>query len=224
MIKIDVSDNFVNLSEHFQANVWRFELWEKDTKGVLLLLLCFGKCPHNRPSRHGYLLATDYKNHPIGQLWISKQRLKAKCQNLITMDSKKNLMQRFMSDHRELFGLVKNYDSPFFFVCIVICLLRYYVYIFFCKLELFWAWPSYTRIPTNQISYSYSYPYAYETPTLCSCRLLLRRMLTPECYSFTFSIVCLCNNACLSKNKYRLFVPSFVSSLPFEVHREVSQP
>jgi len=41
----------------------------------LLLLLCFGKCPHNRPSRHGYLLATDCKNHPIGQLWISKQRL-----------------------------------------------------------------------------------------------------------------------------------------------------
>ena len=26
LIKIDVSDNFVNLSEHFQANVWRFKL------------------------------------------------------------------------------------------------------------------------------------------------------------------------------------------------------
>ena len=26
LIKIDVSDNFVNLSEHFQANDWRFEL------------------------------------------------------------------------------------------------------------------------------------------------------------------------------------------------------
>jgi hypothetical protein len=32
LIKIDVSDNFVNLSEHFQANVWRFKLWEKDTR------------------------------------------------------------------------------------------------------------------------------------------------------------------------------------------------
>jgi len=42
-----------------------------------------------------------------------------------------SLMQIFMSYHRELFGLVKNYDSPFFFVCIVICLLRYYVYIFY---------------------------------------------------------------------------------------------
>ena len=30
------------------------------------------------------------------------------------------------------------------------------LYFFLCKLELFWAWPSYTRIPTNQISYSYS--------------------------------------------------------------------
>ena len=33
-----------------------------------------------------------------------------------------NLMQIFMSDHRELFGLVKNYDSPFFlFVLLFVC-------------------------------------------------------------------------------------------------------
>ena len=65
-----------------------------------------------------------------------------------------SLMQIFMSYHRELFGLWKTTTHHFFFVCIVICLLRYYVYIFFlCKLELLWAWPSYTRIPTNQISY-----------------------------------------------------------------------
>ena len=106
--------------------------FEKKTQGSVLLLLCFGKCPHNRPSRHGQLLATDYKNHPIERLWISKQRLKAKCQNLITMDNRKSLMQRFMSDHRELFSLVCRITTHhFFFVCIVICLLRYYVYIFF---------------------------------------------------------------------------------------------
>ena len=44
----------------------------------------------------------------------------------------KNLMQRFMSDLRELFGLVcEELRLTIFFVCIVICLLRYYVYIFF---------------------------------------------------------------------------------------------
>ena len=107
--------------------------FEKKTQGSVLLLLCSGKCPHNRPSGHGYLLATDCKNHPIERLWISKQRLKAKCQNLITMDSRKNLMQIFMSDHRELFGLVKNYDSPFFvlfvllFVCCAIMFIFFYV-------------------------------------------------------------------------------------------------
>ena len=54
----------------------------------------------------------------------------------------KSLMQRFMSDLRELFGLVceELRLTIFFVVCIVICLLRYYVYIFFlCKLELLWA-------------------------------------------------------------------------------------
>ena len=69
-----------------------------------------------------------------------------------------NLMQIFMSDLRELFGLVKNYDSPFFVVCIVICLLRYYVYISLCKLELFGLdlpTPGYQRI---RFPMSYSDP------------------------------------------------------------------
>ncbi len=102
-------------------------------KGSLLLLLCSDKCPHNRPSGHGYLLATDCKGHPVGRLWISKQRLEAKCQNLITMDNRKNLMQRFMSDLGELFDLVCRIATHHFvFVCIAICLLRCYVYIFFC--------------------------------------------------------------------------------------------
>ena len=42
------------------------------------------------------------------------------------------------------------------------------------------------------------------------------RILTPGFFPF-FSIT-----RCV-KSKYRLFVPSFVSSLPFEVYREVSQ-
>ena len=50
-----------------------------------------------------------------------------------------NLMQIFMSDHRELFGLVKNYDSPFFlFVLLFVCCAIMFIF-FLCKLELFWA-------------------------------------------------------------------------------------
>ena len=81
-----------------------------------------------------------------------------------------SLMQIFMSYHRELFGLWRLRLTIFFvcFVCyLFVALLCLY---FLCKLELFWAWPSYTRIPTKTDSYSYSY--SYETPILCSCRLL----------------------------------------------------
>ena len=41
---------------------------------------------------------------------------------------------------------------------------------------------------------------------LCSCRLLLRRMLTPKCLFIYFQ------HRQLSKEQYRPFVPSFVSS------------
>ncbi len=88
LIKIDVSDNFVNLSEHFMQMSGDLS-FEKRKQREFAVFTMLWQCPHNRPSRHGYLLATDYKNHPIGQLWISKQRLKAKCQNLITMENKK---------------------------------------------------------------------------------------------------------------------------------------
>ena len=103
---------------------------------------------------------------------------------------------------------MKDYDSPFFFVLFVICLLRYYVYIFLCKLELFWAWPSYTRIPTNQISYSYSYSYAYETPILCSCRLLYWSHADSRIFSiFQYRPLCWVktSTACSCRASYRVY-------------------
>ena len=103
----------------------------KGQKRELAVITMLWQCPHNRPSRHGYLLATDCKNHPIERLWIFKAKIKSQMSEFDHNGQQENLMQIFMSDLRELFGLVKNYDSPFFFVCIVICLLRYYVYIFF---------------------------------------------------------------------------------------------
>ena len=74
-------------------------------------------------------------------------------------------MQIFMSDHIGNILVCENYDSPFFFVLFVICLLRYYVYIFYVNWNYFGLdlpTPGYQR---KQISYSYSYSYAYETPT-----------------------------------------------------------
>ena len=105
--------------------------FEKRTKKGACCFTVLWQCPHNRPSRHGYLLATDYKNHPNRTALDFKAKIKSQMSEFNHNGQQENLMQIFMSDHRELFGLVKNYDSPFFFVCIVICLLRYYVYIFF---------------------------------------------------------------------------------------------
>ncbi len=51
------------------------EIWvlRKGQKGSLLCFTMLQQCPHNRPSGHGNLLATDYKNHPVRQIRISKQ-------------------------------------------------------------------------------------------------------------------------------------------------------
>ena len=88
LIKIDVSDNFVNLSEHFKQMTGDLS-FEKRTQREFAVLLCFGSVRITGLPDMAIYLQLIVKNHPIGQLWISKQRLKAKCQSLITMDSKK---------------------------------------------------------------------------------------------------------------------------------------
>jgi len=40
LIKIDVSDNFVNLSEHFQANVWNCALASVRITGLPDMAIC----------------------------------------------------------------------------------------------------------------------------------------------------------------------------------------
>ena len=114
--------------------------------------------------------------------------------------AKKSKADIYVRSYREQFGLC-NYDSLFF--CCLFTLVLSCLY-FLCKWNYFWAWPSYTRILLKKTSYSYSY--AYQRHLLCSCRLLLRRMLTPECLFIYFQ------HRVWVKNKYRPFVPSFVSS------------
>ncbi len=127
-----------------------------------------------------------------------------------------SLMQIFMSYHRELFGLWKLRLTIFFcFVCYLFVALLCLYFLF--KLELFWAWPSYTRIPTNRISYSYSYSYAYETPILCSCRLLY----WSHADSRIFSIF---QHQLLSKKQVSPFRAELRFELPFEVFRESVSP
>ena len=113
-----------------------------------------------------------------------------------------NLMQIFMSDHRELFGLVKRITTHhFLFVCIVICLLRYYVYIFYVNQNYFGLdlpTPGYQRKQLIPIPIHMRHLY-YVRVGCC-----IGAMLTPGFFHF-FSIL-------LCKEQYRPFVPSFVSS------------
>ena len=90
----------------------------------------------------------------------------------------------------------------FFVVCLlfVCCAI---MFIFFMWLELFWAWPSYTRIPTFMqipIPIHTHMRHLYYVRVGC-CN---GAMLTPGFFPF-FSINWV-------ENSYRPFVPSFVSS------------
>ena len=123
-----------------------------------------------------------------------------------------NLMQIFMSDHRELFWFVKNYDSPFLFVCIVICLLRYYVYIFYVNQNYFGLdlpTPGYQRIrfPIPILILTHMRHLYYVRVGCC-----IGAMLTPGFFPFFSILLCKEQTPVCVKSKYRLFVPSFVSS------------
>ena len=100
------------------------------------------------------------------------------------IESKKSKADIDVRSYRERFGLC-YYDSLFF------CLFVYFsaiMFIFFMWLELFWAWPSYTRIPLKRLPIPIPI-HTHMRHLLCSCRLLLlRRMLTPECLFIFFSI------------------------------------
>ena len=191
--------------------------FEKRTQREFAVFTMLWQCPHNRPSRHGYLLATDYKNHPIGQLWISKQRLKAKCQNLITMENK-TAYCRYLCQIIGNILVCENYDSPFFFCFVCYLFVALLCLYFLCKLELFWAWPSYTRIPTFMqipipIPIHTHMRHLYYVRVGCC----IGAMLTPGFFPF-FSI------ACLSKKQVSPVRAELRIELPFEVVREVSQP
>ncbi len=87
------------------------------------------QCPHNRPSGHGNLLATDYKNHPVIRIRISKQKIVKPNVRLIMIESKKSKADIYVRSYRERFGLC-YYDSLFFclFVTLVLsCLYFFYV-------------------------------------------------------------------------------------------------
>ena len=56
--------------------------FEKKTQGSVLLLLCSGKCPHNRPSGHGYSLATDCKKSPNRTALDFKAKIKSQMSEL----------------------------------------------------------------------------------------------------------------------------------------------
>jgi len=127
-----------------------------------------------------------------------------------------SLMQIFMSDHRELFGFVKNYDSPFFFVLFVICLLRYYVYIFYVTRTILGL--TFLHPDTNENRFPIPIPIHTHMRHLHYVRVgcCIGAMLTPGFFPF-FSINRLQRTVSPVRAELRF-------ELPFEVFREVSQP
>ena len=111
------------------------------------------------------------KNHPVIRIRISKAKI-AKPNARLIMIENKSPKQRFMSDHIGNILVCEIMTHCFFFVLFVICLLRYYVYIFYVTrtiLGLTFLHPD-TNIYAD--SYSYSYSYAYQRHLLSLCRLL----------------------------------------------------
>ena len=133
---------------------------------------------------------------------------------LIMIESKKSKADIDVRSYKEHFGLC-NYDSLFFLLFVVY--FSAIMFIFFMWLELFWAWPSYTRIPLKRLPIPIPI-HTHMRHLLCSCRLLLRRMLTPKCLFIYFQ------HRQLSKEQYRPFVPSFVSSYWPRCKGKSSQP
>ena len=126
-------------------------------------------------------------------------------------------MQIFMSDHiRTLLVCVTTTHHFFLFVLFVICLLRYYVYIFYVNWNYFGL-----DLPTpgyQRIRFPISIPILTHMRHLHYVRVGCCNWSNADSRIFPFFQH---QHSCA---KYRLFVPSFVSSLPFEVYREVSQP
>ncbi len=126
-------------------------------------------------------IATDYKNHPVVQIRISgATNCKAKCKT--DHDWEQIPKQRFMSDHIGNILVCETMTHCFLFVCFFSAIML----IFFMWVELFWAWPSYTRILLK--NFLFEIPMQIRDTYYACCRLLQRRMLTPGFFPF-FSII-----------------------------------
>ncbi len=163
--------------------------FEKRTKkGACLVLLCSSNVCITSLLDMAINLQLIIKITRSDRSGFQSKDCKAKCQT--DHDWKqKSKADIYVRSYRERFGLC-YYDSLFFLFVLFVVYFSAIMFIFFMWLELFWAWPSYTRIPLKRLPIPIPI-HTHMRHLLCSCRLLLRRMLTPECYSFTFSIVLL---------------------------------
>ena len=125
------------------------------------------------------------------------------------IESKKSKADIYVRSYREQFGLC-NYDSLFF------CLFVYFsaiMFIFFMSVELFWAWPSYTRIPRLPIPIHTHIRDTYYARVGC-CK--------GECWLLNMFIIHFSID--WVKNSIAPFVPSFVSSYCPRCKRSLVSP
>ena len=104
--------------------------FEKRTKkGACLVLLCSSSVRITGLLDMAIYLQLIIKITRSDRSGFQSKSCKAKCQNDHDWEQKSKA-DIYVRSYREHFGLW-NYDSPFFLVCLFICLSRYYVYIFY---------------------------------------------------------------------------------------------
>ena len=118
----------------FQTNGWRFEFLRKGQIWEFALFYC-APASFCKPAYWTWQpTATDYKNHPVIRIRISKAKIVKPDARLIMIENKKSKAEIYVRSYREHFGLC-NYDSLFFlFICFSAIM-----FIFFMSVELFWA-------------------------------------------------------------------------------------
>ena len=97
----------------FQTNGWRFEFLRKGQIWVFALFYC-APASFCKPAYWTWQsTATDYRNHPVIRIRISKAKIAKPDARLIMIENKKSKAEIYVRSYREHFGLC-NYDSLFF--------------------------------------------------------------------------------------------------------------
>ncbi len=125
----------------FQTDGWRLSFWKKDIIWEFALIYC-APVSFCKPAYWTWQLNCNWfikitRSFGSG---FQKQNCKAKCKT--DHNWEQSPKHRFISDHIGNILVCETMTHCFLFVCFFSAIML----IFFMWVELFWAWPSYTRI------------------------------------------------------------------------------